>query len=370
MSEKNIRWGIIGTGGVAQSFARGLHSLPDAELLAVGSRSLATAQSFAQALDAPRAYGSYEELVADKDLDIVYVATPHTRHKQDCLLALEAGKAVLCEKPFASSPAELREVMAAARAHRLFCMEAMWMRFMPLYDEVRALIAQNVIGEVRMLIADNGKAVRFDDQHRMFQPPAGSCLLDRGVYALALAQGLLGEPEHVAGQLSRNSRGVDEQVGLVLRYANGALAIMGSSLTAHTSNEVRIIGTHGSIHIHAPYYNPVKATIWTRPPKAPPGQGGTVRAWGARQRLMEKIKASQPGQWMLSLVEESDWPRRKGRRSVLFRPHTGNGYHYQAGEAMRCLRAGLLESPMMPLDASLRTLEIAESLLSGNLRPT
>lgn len=362
MSKASIRWGILGTGAIAQAFAQGLKALPDAQLAAIGSRSLKTAQQFAAALDVPKAYGSYEDLVSDPDIDIVYIATPHQRHRDDCLLVLNANKAVLCEKPFASNAAQAQEVIDLARQKKLFCMEAMWMRFMPLILEVRKLLDQKVIGEVRLLTADNGRAIRYDPSHRMFQPAkGGSCLLDRGVYGLALAQGLLGEPQAIASQITHSASGVDEQVGMVLRYANGAMAVLASSLTAHTSNEAVITGTHGSIRIHAPFYNPTRVTVWTRPPKAPI-EASPARKPSRKKLLMDRLKLSLLGQWLISQLHESQWPRRKGKKTVLFQPHTGNGYHYQAAEAMRCINDGKYMSRLMPLEDSLLTTKIIDQI--------
>lgn len=236
------------------------------------------------------------------------------------------------------------------------------MRFMPLILEVRKLIEEKVIGEVRLLTADNGKAIRYDSAHKMFEPAqGGSCLLDRGVYALALAQGLLGEPEAMSSQVSYSASGVDEQVGMVLRYASGAMAVLASSLTAHTSNEAVITGTHGSIRIHAPFYNPTRVTVWARAPKLPP-EASTPRKPGRKKQLVDRLKLSLAGQWLLSRIDESQWPRRKGKKTILFRPHTGNGYHYQAAEAMRCLRAGDTESSHMSMDSSLLIMHKVDSM--------
>lgn len=357
-----IRWGILGTGQVAQAFAQGLSALPDARLHAIGSRDADKARQFAAVYAAAKSYGSYEALVADAEVDIVYIATPHTRHRDDCLLALHAGKPVLCEKPFASSASEAREVIAVAREKNLFCMEAMWMRFMPLILKVRALIDEKAIGEVRLLTADNGRALRYDPAQRAFQAAAGgSCLLDRGVYGLALAQGLLGAPAQVTGQLSHSASGVDEQVGMVLRYANGAMALLASSLTAHTSNEAVITGTHGSIRIHAPFYNPTRVTVWTRAPRAA-GDAAGIRRRSAKQKLVERLKLSTPAQWLIGHLDESQWPRRKGRKTEHFQPHSGNGYHYQAAEAMRCLRIATTESPCLSLDESLQVMAMVDDI--------
>lgn len=239
------------------------------------------------------------------------------------------------------------------------------MRCMPLILEVRKLIEQKAIGEVRLLTADNGRAMQYDPNHRMFRPEqGGSCLLDRGVYPLALAQCLLGSPRTVSSQVTYSESGVDEQLAITLGYASGAMALLASSLTAHTRNEAVILGTHGSIRIHAPYYNPTRVTIWRQTPRVAPPSGASIHRQGSRQKLMQAVKSSWPGQWLLSVIDESQWPRRKGRKQVLFLPHNGNGYHYQAAEAMRCLRAAALESPLIPQADSVSILQTVDLVKS------
>ena len=165
-----IRWGILGTGAIAVKFATGLQSLPDASLAAVGSRAEATADAFADRFGAARRYASYEALAADPEIDIVYVATPHPMHHTAAKLCLEAGKAVLCEKPFTVNATEAREVIALARERKLFLMEAMWTRFLPLMVRFRELIAAGAIGEPRLLTADFGFRASGDPSHRLFNP--------------------------------------------------------------------------------------------------------------------------------------------------------------------------------------------------------
>ena len=190
-----IRWGILGTGRVAGRFAQALRELDDARLLAAGSRRLATAEAFARHHGVERAYGSYAQLAADPDLDIVYVASPHALHREHSLLCLEAGRAVLCEKPFALNATEAREVIASARSRGLFCMEAMWTRFLPAMRRLTELVDAGAIGELRMVTAQLGFPSEPDPSSRLFDPAlGGGALLDLGVYPLALASQLLGRP--------------------------------------------------------------------------------------------------------------------------------------------------------------------------------
>ena len=173
MTEK-IRWGFLATGWMAEKFAEGMSVVPDAEIAAVGSRALDTADAFGDRFGIPRRYGSYAELVADPDIDIVYVSSPNPFHREHTLLALEAGKPVLCEKPFALNAGEAEEMIAAARSRKLFLMEAMWARFIPGMVKVREWLAAGAIGEVRMLDAEFGFRSRFDPTQRLFNPAWGA----------------------------------------------------------------------------------------------------------------------------------------------------------------------------------------------------
>lgn len=353
-----IRWGILATGRIAQQFAQGLKALPDATLQAVGSRDEASAKRFAAIVGARTAHASYEALVADPEVDILYVATPHSRHAADCTLALGAGKPVLCEKPFAINATQADQVIALARSRKLFCMEAMWMRFIPLVLQVRDLVRSGEIGEPRLLTADFGYAVAPDPRDRLFDPArAGGCLLDRGVYPLALAQLLFGVPDSVSGHATKAATGVDDTIAITLGYKDGPVALLGSSLTATTRNEAVIVGTDGSITVHAPFYHPSRVTITHRSPAAPWVEPGSIAAPGLKQRLVAAAKGSVVGQRLLAsgLLQ-------RGKSRVLNQPDTANGYHHEAAETMRCLRAGLTESPLMPLDASRDLLRITDQL--------
>jgi predicted dehydrogenase len=192
------RWGIAATGGIAASFAQALHETEGAELVAVCSRTQDRADAFAREHGIPRAHGSYEALAEDPEVDVVYVATPHSRHCNDAIRYLEAGKHVLCEKPLAVDQREAARMVATARANDRFLMEAIWSRFLPAYRELGRILAEGRIGEVRLVEADFGFAARFDPEHRLFAPElAGGAMLDLGIYPVQLAHLVLGPPDVV-----------------------------------------------------------------------------------------------------------------------------------------------------------------------------
>ena len=351
-----IRWGILGTGWIARQFAEGLGELPEAQLLAVGSRTLAAAQEFAQAYRVPRAYGSYQALAEDGEVDVVYIATPHIRHRDDCLLCLEAGKAVLCEKPLALNARQAQEIITLARERQLFCMEAMWMRFMPLIQRVKQLIDQGAIGEVLSLTAEFGYPTEFEPENRFFNLQlGGGALLDRGSYPLSLAFYLLGYPETVTGQGHLGSTGVDEQCGLVLSYPGGAIAQLFASLRAYTSNTATITGTTGKIVIHPPFCRPDQITLT---PLSPDPVVVTSRPHtptsGLKHQLSSWIKQSHLAQQLVQKLRD------KGQNQ--WQPVVGNGLNYEAAEVMTCLRQGRVESSIMPLQESLQLLTLMDEL--------
>ena len=303
-----IRWGILGTGRIARTFAQGLATLPDAALVAVGSRSQEAADAFGESFTVPHRHASYEGLAADPDVDVVYVATPHSLHRDNSLLCLEAGKAVLCEKPFAINAAQAEEVVAQARKCGRFVMEAMWTRFLPAIVRVRELLAEGAIGEVRLLSADFGFRAGFDPHGRLFDPHlGGGALLDVGVYVVSLASLVFGPPARIVSMAHLGSTGVDEQAAMVLGYARGQLAVLSTAVRTSTPQEAIVMGTEGLIRIHSQWWHPTVLT--------------------------------------LSL---------EGREEeVIHLPFEGNGYQYEAAEVMRCLRAGRLESEVMPLDETM-----------------
>lgn len=312
-----IRWGILGTGSIADKFATGLQSTPDAVLAAVGSRTAEGAAKFAERFGNPRTHASYEALVNDPEVDIVYVATPHPVHHPAARLSLEAGKAVLCEKPFTVNAAQTADLITLARERRLFLMEAMWVRFLPLMKRFRELVAEGAVGEPHILFADFGFRSTGPDTHRIFDASlAGGGILDVGVYVVSLASSLFGRPDRIAGLANIGRTGVDDQAAFVLGYPNGALAQLTTAVRTNTPQEVTLMGSEGSIRIHP---------VWWR---------GT------------KLTLTRPGQ-----PEE-----------VIELPIEGNGYNYEAAEAGRCLRAGELESPTIPLDETLAVMQTLDQI--------
>lgn len=309
MADK-IRWGIIGTGNIAGVFAEGLNFLPDAELVAVGSRSAFTANRFAVRHGVAHRHSSYEALVRDPDVDVVYIGTPHPFHKEHILLSLSAGKPVLCEKPLSINAVDTATIIKSAKEKKLFLMEAMWSRFLPAFVKLRNLLAEDVIGDVQILNADFGFKADYDPASRLYNPAlAGGALLDIGIYPVSLAFMIFGPPARIASMIHIGETGVDEQAGIILGYANGALAVSYVTIRADSPTEATLIGTKGRIHLHA--------------------QTGLFRPY--------KLTLTLPGQ----------------ADQVIDAPYDGNGYHYEAAEVMRCLRAGKLQSDIMPIEESL-----------------
>ncbi len=321
MSKDKIRWGILSTGRIARRFAEAIKATQDAELVAVGSRTMEKAQAFAAEYNIPHAHGAYESLVADPDVDAIYVSTPHPMHKANSILCLNAGKAVLCEKPFTINAAEAGTVIDAARAKGVFLMEAMWTRFLPGLAKVRELIAAGTIGEPRMVSADFGFRATFDPASRLFDPwLGGGGLLDVGVYCVSLASMIFGKPARVAGLATLGATGVDEQAAWVLGYEKGQLALLSSAVRTNTPHEAWINGTDGAIKLHAPWYAPTRLTLVTR------GKG------------------------------------RQAGEQTIETPIAGNGFGYQAAEVASCLRAGKLESAILPLDETLSIMQTLDQI--------
>ncbi len=237
-----VRWGICGTGRMAATIAAELRALQaeGAELHAVGSRSRAAAQAFAERFGVPRAHGSYADLARDEEVDVVYIATPPALHAENALACIARGKAVLCEKPFALNAREALDMVRAARAHRVFLMEAMWTRFLPAMAAVRALVAAGTLGKLRLVTGGGGFIPAFDSQSPLFNPRlGGGVLLDAGVYLVSLASMLLGPPSAVLAQGELGPSGVDEQEAILLRCPEGALAALYVSLQLRRSRTSR-----------------------------------------------------------------------------------------------------------------------------------
>lgn len=313
-----IRWGILGTGSIAHKFATGLDDLPDTELLAIGSRSQENADAFGNEFNIPRCYASYKALADDPGVDAVYIATPHPFHKENTLLLLGAGKAVLCEKPFALNAAEAQEMISEARAREQFLMEAMWTRFLPHMLKTHELIEDGAIGDVRMLQADFGfRMPTVQPEHRLFKPElGGGALLDVGIYSVSLAHSLFGPPADIKSFGNLGETGVDEEAAILFKHDEGQLSLLSTAVRLNTPHEAFIIGTAGRIHMHAGWWRPSALTLY-----------------------------------------------RDGAEPETFEPPCPlNGYNYEALEVNHCLREGLLESPTMMLDESLSIMKTLDKI--------
>jgi Predicted dehydrogenases and related proteins len=314
-----LRWGLIGTGWIADSFAADLACTDSGRVVAVGSRRIETANRFADRFEIPNRHGSYEALVADPEVDVVYVATPHPLHHPNTLLALRAGKPVLVEKPFTMNAVEARELVAAARAEKLFCMEAMWTRFLPHIAQIRRLVAEGALGEIVTVSADHGQWFAKDPEFRLFAPElGGGALLDLGVYPVSFASMLLGAPSTIVALIDPAFTGVDGQTSMLFGYDSGAQAVLSCTLSAKSSTRAAIVGSEARIEIDGDFYTPTSFTLITR----------------------------------------------SGDRTRYDEPHQGRGLWHQADEVARCLREGLLESPLMPLDESISIMQTLDAVLA------
>lgn len=357
MPSQSIRWGILGTGFISGEFARGLKYVDNAQLLGVSSRKGSNAKAFANIFQVPRAYDSYEQLVRDRDIDVVYIGTPNYTHKELCLLCLKAGKPVICEKPFTINAREAREVIDLARSQKLFCMEAMWMRFMPLIRQVKTRVEQGQIGEVKMLTAQFGYPLVVDSSDRSFTPElGGGVLLDRGVYGLSLAYYLLGEPSEIVSQAALGSTGVDEQSSILLRYPDGKLAMLNQSLRTRTSNQAAIMGTTGKIVIDELFIMPEKISI-SQFSSSADSFPSPLTPLSSKQKL---VAAAKQNSLIKSLYRSVSGLLKSDE--VIVKPLTGNGYNYEAEEVMNCLQHGQLESKVMPLDETLKIIEAMDRI--------
>ena len=320
---KDYKWGILAPGTIANKFAQGLAAAPNAVSYAVGSRDLSRAQTFADKYGFKKAYGSYEELAKDPEVDIIYVATPHPQHEEAVLTCLSNGKAVVCEKPFAVNAAQASNMIECARKNKVFIMEAMWTRFLPNICKVRELIADGAIGKVRHINADFCFRAGVDPNSRLFAPAsAGGSLLDVGVYNVSFCSMIFGkQPSNVQSYLNIGSTGVDESASVLLNYDEGETALLVSAIRLNTPHEAVIYGEEGSIKL-SPY--------WC---------GDTI------------------------LLNNKD-----GTQEIQL-PFENGGFQFEAMEAMSCLDKGLLESPIMPLDETLAIMKTLDKIrYDNNLR--
>jgi predicted dehydrogenase len=309
------RWGIAGLGRIAALVADDFAHVPDAELVAAGSRTPAHAEAFAREHGARRAHGSYAELIADPEVDVVYIATTHPQHYAIALAAVLAGKAVLVEKAFTATLAGAQEIVAAARERGVFAMEAMWTRFQPAVVRARELIAEGAIGPVFSVHADLGLALEFDPSDRLFAPElGGGALRDLTVYPVSFAQMLLGTPDSVTAVGALAPNGVETAATLLLGYEDGRSATLTTSLHSRLPGGARIYGASGWIEIPPRFHHPTR----------------------------------------LVLHRDGDKPVTEEHRPI------GRGYAHELIEVTERVRAGATESEVMPLDDTLAVMSVLE----------
>lgn len=320
MEAPPLRWGILGPGGIANTFAAAVRAGTRGEVVAVGSRSAERAGEFARRHGAARSHGSYEALVADDGVDAVYVATPHSEHHEHALLALAAGKPVLVEKAFARSLAETEVVLEAARAAGLFAGEAMWSRYLPQYDVVRRTVEAGTIGELVLVQADHGQLLWPDGPQRLADPAlAGGSLLDLGVYPIAFADHLLGALGDVAARGSLSDQGVDVTVGIT-GTVGSTLARLTCTMAAATPCRALVAGTTGRLELTGPGYFYEAAT---------------------------SVRLVAPDGTVLDTMEPE---------------HPDHGFRYEIAEAARAIAEGRPEPAPVPWEATRRVMAVMDEV--------
>ncbi len=312
-----IRWGILGPGKIAHKFAQALQTIPDAVIQAVASRDLVRAEAFAQTYGASAAYGDYESLARDPEVDVIYLAVPHSFHYEQAMMCMEAGKNLLCEKPMAINAQQVQDMICAARAKGTYLMEGLWTYFLPAWKQVRAWLAEDLIGDIRLFHADFSFLGNDDMESRLYHPAlAGGALLDIGIYPIAMSYWVFGRsPIQVVSLASLAPTGVDAQSAYLFRYDGGELAVLNSSFQVHGSKEAIITGTKGRIRI--PLF------------------------WRAQVAVLE-LEGEEPQ-----------------RFEAL---HQATGLEYEAQAVMEDLRQGRLESEIFPQADSMRLATMLDQL--------
>ena len=317
MEGSPVRWGVLGTGGIASTFVTDLQLSDSGVVTAVGSRRQGSADRFADEFGIANRHAGYESLAADPNVDVVYVATPHPMHHDDAILALRAFKHVLVEKPFTMNAVEAREIVQVARANGRFAMEAMWTRFLPHVVVIRDWLAQGVLGDIVTVTADHGQWFAEDPEFRLFAPElGGGALLDLGVYPVSFASMVLGTPDRIVSMSDPAFTGVDAQTSMLFGYNSGAQAVLTCTLRAKSPTRASIVGTDARIEIDGDFYAPAGVTLIPR-------HGDPIS--------IESV-------------------------------HEGRGLRHQADEVARRLAAGDLESPVMPLDETISIMETMDTV--------
>lgn len=318
LNMKKIRWGILGCGKIARKFAADLKFVEDAELIAVGAREQSTADAFAKDFPAKQAHGSYEALVNNPEVDVIYVATPHGLHHEHVMLCLKHKKPVLCEKAFAINHREAKEMIDFAKAQNTFIMEAFWTRLLPHYVKMKSLLSEGKVGNIKYLNAEFGFIPTPPFAPRIYDPAlGGGALLDIGVYPVFLALDILGKPDHIDAVMTPASTGVDDQCAIRFQYNNGTIAQLFCSFQSNLATGADIAGDKGRIRLTHRFHGPTTQLEY---------YSGTIDT----------------------------------REVITFDKASGNGYEYEAMHVNDCLRKNLTESPILTHQKTLLMMEVLD----------
>ena len=317
---KTIRWGILGAGRIARKFASDLKLVEGAELIAIGSRSKASADDFTKDFPVKYTHDSYRDLAENAEVDVIYIATPHNLHYENTLLCVNHGKAVLCEKPFAMNTRQAEVMVSLAKEKKVFLMEALWTKFHPHYLKVKEMVGQGLLGEIRSVLINFGFKPTPPIPVRLFDPVlGGGTVMDIGIYNVFMAMSILGTPDHINAVMTPASTGVDEQCAILFRYHNGAMAQLFSTFSSNLATEADICGSEGRIRLTSRFYEP----------------SSTIEFYKERVDSVEGIPVHK---------------------------EPGFGYQYEARHVNDCLRSGLTESPVIPFADTLLLMETLDKI--------
>lgn len=320
MNESKIRWGILGCGRIARKFAADLRLVADAELTAIASRNKETLGLFAKDFPCKHLHNSYGSLAANNEVDVIYVATPHSHHYEHTILCLNHDKAVLCEKAFAINSRQAKEMIRIANERKIFLMEALWTKFLPHYKKLQELLEQKTLGDIKSVLVNFGFKTTDQSPKRLFDPLlGGGTLLDIGIYNVFMAMAVLGKPDAIEATMTPSPTGVDEQIAVLFKYNNGAMAQLFSSFVTNLPIQAEINGTEGNVTLTTRFYEP-SATI--------------------------QLYRQLPGEKEIIAVQKE----------------AGFGYQYEARHVNECLKNGLTESPVMTHADTLLLMEMLDRI--------
>jgi predicted dehydrogenase len=313
---KTYNWAILGCGKIARKFSNDLKTLPNARLYAASSRSIENAQSFASELGFEKAYGSYEEMVQDPNVDVVYIATPHSHHFEHSMLCLNHKKAVLCEKAFAINSKEVSQMIEASRKNNTFLMEAIWTMFQPSFQKAMEIVRSGELGALKMVHSDFAFNADYNPEKRLYNVElGGGSLLDIGIYPIFMTLMTLGKPSEIKTLASFCPTGAEESIMMSFAYPGGKIASLVSSFACHSSTQTEFSFENGFVRLNRRFYTPTTLTYWK------------------------------------SFEEE---------KILTFEKGVGFGYELEAAHVMECLDAGKIESDLMPLSLSADLMEILD----------